>query len=142
MKTIVVGYDQTAPADVALERAAELARAFGAALAVVSVAPVVAGAAAVRAGPIDPADSPARHEDELRHARDLLAPRGVTAEYELGLGDPAEALVEIAERRGADLLVVGTREPSLLARLLGLSVSGGVQRRAHCDVLIVHERHD
>jgi nucleotide-binding universal stress UspA family protein len=66
----------------------------------------------------------------------------VTAEYELALGDPAEALVAIAERRRADLLVVGTREPSLLSRLLGLSVSGGVQRRAHCDVLIVHGRRD
>ncbi len=54
------------------------------------------------------------------------------------MGDPAETIVELAEERGADLIVVGTREPNILERLLGASVSAGVSRRAHCDVLIVH----
>ena len=142
MKTIVVGYDQTGPADRALERAAEFARTFGAKLIVASVAPVLAAAQTARGmGPFDPADSPVHHEEELQHAREQLEGKGVTVEYELALGDPPEALVELAEKRGADLIVVGTREPSFLTRLFGLSVSGGVQRRAHCDVLIVHEPH-
>jgi nucleotide-binding universal stress UspA family protein len=38
----------------------------------------------------------------------------------------------------AQLIVVGTREPSLVERLLGMSVSERVQRQARCDVLIVH----
>jgi nucleotide-binding universal stress UspA family protein len=56
----------------------------------------------------------------------------------LGLGDPAEAIVQLAEERSADLIVVGTREPGFFERLLGHSVSASVQRNAHCDVLIVH----
>ena len=39
---------------------------------------------------------------------------------------------------GAGLIVLGTREPSQVERMLGHSVSESVQRMAHCDVLIVH----
>jgi len=35
-------------------------------------------------------------------------------------------------------IVVGTRNAGLLERLIDQSVSGAVQRRAHCDVLVVH----
>jgi len=46
-------------------------------------------------------------------------------------------IIAAAEKRQADMIVVGTSEPGLISRLLGLSVSENVQRRAHCDVLIV-----
>lgn len=135
METIVVGYDESEAAKRALERAAELATAFSAQVIVTSIARIAVGKGI---GPVDPADPPELHREELRHAHAFLAERGLEGEYELALGDPASEIVELAERRGADLIVVGTHEPSLLARLLGLSVSGAVQRKAHCDVLIVH----
>jgi nucleotide-binding universal stress UspA family protein len=137
MKTIVVGYDETEAAKRALERAAELAQAFGSKLIVTSVAPAQVPSAR-GAGPIDPTDPPEAHVEELAHARSYLEGRGMKADYQPALGDPAEAIVELAEQRGADLIVVGTREPNILERLLGSSVSAGVSRRAHCDVLIVH----
>ena len=74
----------------------------------------------------------------LERARATLAERGVPADVQLGVGDPAEAIVELAEQRSADMIVVGTRELGFFQRLLGQSVSGSVQRHAHCDVLIVH----
>ena len=43
-----------------------------------------------------------------------------------------------ATENGADLIVVGTREPNILGRLLGQSVSETVTHKAHCDVLVVH----
>jgi nucleotide-binding universal stress UspA family protein len=139
-QTIVVGIDDTEASKRALERAADIAFASKAKLVVTSVAPVLAGMAAGHGiGPWDPADPPEAHQIELLHAKDYLAERNIPAEVELGIGEPAEAVVSAAEKHEADLIVVGTREPGFLGRLLAGSVSQAVARKAHCDVLIVHE---
>jgi len=137
MNIILLGYDGTEPSGRALERAGDLAVAFGSTVVVTSISQVMT-AGAHGAGSFDPTDPPEEHRELLGKARATLAARGVSAEVQLGIGDPAEAIVELAEQRDADLIVVGTREPGLLERLFGHSVSASVQRRAHCDVLIVH----
>jgi nucleotide-binding universal stress UspA family protein len=54
------------------------------------------------------------------------------------VGAPVDALVELAEEVGADLLVVGNVGLSTITgRLLG-SVPANVSRKARTDVLIVH----
>ena len=105
---------------------------------VTSVAQVLVGAAARGIGLLDPVDPPELHREELKHAAAFLGERDIDAEYSVALGDPATEILKLAESRGADLIVVGTREARLLERLIDPSVSGSVQRRAHCDVLIVH----
>jgi len=137
MKTIVVGYDETEPAKRALDRAADFAEAFGAKLIVTSVAPVMVSIGR-SAGAIDPTDTPADHREELASAREQLRGRNVEADFQPAVGEPADTIVLLAEERNADLIVVGTREPNVLQRLLGQSVSQAVSRQAHCDVLIVH----
>jgi nucleotide-binding universal stress UspA family protein len=139
-KTIVVGIDDSEASKRALRRAADLAVATSAKLVVTSAAPVLTGMAAGHGiGPYDPADSREAHQIELLHAKDYLAERGVPAEIDLELGEAAEAVVSAAEKHEADLIVVGTREPGILGRLLVGSVSQAVARKSHCDVLIVHE---
>jgi len=137
MKRIVLGYDESDGAKVALERAAQVAKAFDSELIVASVAPIMTSIGR-SAGPVDPTDTPAERVQELKHARTYLEGEGVTAEYVPGLGHPAEALAELAKERDADLIVVGTHEPSLIGRLFGQSVSDSVTHKVHCDVLIVH----
>jgi nucleotide-binding universal stress UspA family protein len=137
MKKIVLGYDESEAATRALERAAQIAKAFDSELIVTSVAPVMTNIGR-SAGPADPTDPPSAHIEELRHAQTYLEGEGVAADYVPALGRPADTIAELAQERGADLIVVGTHERNAIARLLGQSVSDAVARKVHCDVLIVH----
>ncbi len=137
MNKIVVGYDNTEPSQRALERAVELTKALGAELAVVSVAPVAPGAGRGGGG-VDSVDSPAKHAAQLGSAREYLKGQAVTAAYQEIVGDPADAIVEFAGQRQADLIIVGTRDHNMLGRLFGQSVSETVSHHARCDVLVVH----
>jgi nucleotide-binding universal stress UspA family protein len=137
MKTILVGYDETEVSKRALDRAAELAKALGAKLIVTSVAPLQRDAGRGM-GPIDPTDPPARHQEELAHAREAVRARGLDAECVMALGDPASAIVMLADERKADLIVVGSRHAGFFEHLLRPSVSHAVSQHAHGDVLIVH----
>ena len=146
MKTIVVGFDATEVAERALARAATLAEAFGARLVVTTVAmPPVPGPGIEAALPTAPGHFADRGADEfelaerhLERARELLAGRAPEADFVVEAGVPADRIVAVAEERQADLIVVGTREPGFLERLLGGSVSADVSRSSHRDVLIVH----
>jgi nucleotide-binding universal stress UspA family protein len=137
---IVLGYDESEAAKLALERASTIAKVFGSKLVVTSVAPVVHSVGR-SAGPIDSTDPPAAHIEELNHAKTYLEGEGLQAELIPALGDPAETIAEVAKEHDADLIVVGTHEPSVIGRLFGQSVTEAVVHKVHCDVLIVHPGH-
>lgn len=75
----------------------------------------------------------------LRDARDRAKAAGAQEiEEKAVVGAPVDALVDLVEEVGADLLVVGNVGLSTIAgRLLG-SVPANVARRSKSDVLIVH----
>jgi nucleotide-binding universal stress UspA family protein len=137
MKTILIGYDEGEASKRALERGAELAKAFDSKLIVTSVAPVTTNIGR-SAGPIDSTDPPEHHIEELKHAQTYLEGQGIQADYAPAIGHPAETIAQVAQERGADLVILGTKEPNLIARLFGQSVSESVAHRVHCDVMFVH----
>jgi nucleotide-binding universal stress UspA family protein len=137
IKTIVVGYDDSEASRRALERAAMLAKAFESKLVVTTVAPVAPSAVARSIGG-DPVETAGDHLAELAAAKHYLEGSGLTADYIEAFGHPGESILAAAQERSADMIVVGSRELSLLQRLFGTSVSATVSHGAHCDVLIVH----
>jgi nucleotide-binding universal stress UspA family protein len=89
-------------------------------------------------GPVDSADPPERHIEELAAARTYPNQHKIKATIVVAIGEPADTIVQIAKERGADSIVVGTHEPSVMRRVFGQSVSDEVSHNAPCDVLIVH----
>lgn len=81
---------------------------------------------------------------EIRTAKDIadraayhLARAGVCTASEVISGHPAESVCRVAEERGVDVVVVGSRGRSALARFLLGSVSYRVAKHAASPVLIV-----
>ena len=132
---VVVGVDGRAGGRDALVLASLLRGFCGGALTAVYAYPFDRTVALDRAGAVE-----AVLEEDLRATVEAeLARCGVDARpLVVAEGAPARALQAIAERDRAGLIVVGTRELSHVERMLGYSVSEGVQRMARCDVLIVH----
>jgi nucleotide-binding universal stress UspA family protein len=147
-QTIVVGYDGTSSAERALRRAIQLARMFASRVIVADVAapqplqttPGAFGYLPYYAG--IPEQSTRMDETLWQQHRSsidsLFAHTAVRHEFAGLVGEPVTEIVEVADQHKADLIVVGTREANFLERLLEGSVSQGVARHAHCDVLIVH----
>lgn len=76
----------------------------------------------------------------LRHFVDALAlPPSVAVRQDVREGRPAERLLEYAEARHADLLVLGRHGRGLFERLLVGGVAQRVIRGAGCAVLVVPE---
>jgi nucleotide-binding universal stress UspA family protein len=137
MKTILVAFDDTDHSRRALDRAAELAEAFGARVLVTSIAPLVHSSPR-SVTHLDRGGGVGTRATDVTSAATTLQERGIEAESVAIPGDPASAIARLAEDRDADLVVVGTRGLGPVQRLLGQSVSQSVARRVRCDLLIVY----
>jgi nucleotide-binding universal stress UspA family protein len=82
--------------------------------------------------------------DQCRAQAEVVAGRLQAAGYEAAAdvreGPPAEEIIAVAASRQADLIVVGTRGHTGLARLVLGSVARTVLTHAHASVLVVREK--
>jgi nucleotide-binding universal stress UspA family protein len=131
MEKILVAYDGTESCRKALDTAAQLGKAFGAKIGVVSVIPHRAGRF-----PVDPWDDADVHAKKLLDARDELRQLGLEAELLEPAGDPARMIETMADRGGYDTIVVGSRNLGALERLFQGSVSEHVATHAHATVVV------
>jgi len=132
MKKILLAYDGSEPAKRALGQTIEFARRFEAMVGVISVVPARSGRTAV-----DPWDDRTVHAEELLEARKVLREAGIEAELLEPAGDPARTIEHMADERGYDTIVIGTRNLGALARTLHGSVSEHVAANAHVTVVVV-----
>jgi nucleotide-binding universal stress UspA family protein len=121
MNDIIVGVDESATARKAAESAAELAAKCGTNLHLVTC---------VKSG--HPNSHATTWLDELCRS---LAHDRITSK--VGIGDPAEILVEEATRLNARMIVVGNVRVQGVTRVLG-SIALDVAKHAPCDVLIAN----
>ena len=141
--SIVVGTDGSKTAHRAVAQAVNLARSLGATLEIVCAYEPIAGSRLREERALAPADMQwmvnAREDVEatLRDAADQAELEGVTAETYARQGDPADAILDVAEERGADLIVIGNRGMTGAKRFLLGSVPNKISHHAPCSVLII-----
>jgi len=142
-KAIVVGTDGSDTANQAVRQAVELALAVGASIDLVSAyAPVPAQRLSEerRQAPEDLQWAITPREDvdaTLAAAAAIAQEAGVSVEVFPRQGDPADAILDVAEERDADLIIVGNKGMTGAKRFLLGSVPNKVSHHAPCSVLII-----
>jgi nucleotide-binding universal stress UspA family protein len=142
-QAIVVGTDGSDTAGEAVRQATELARIVGARVHVVSAYEPVGSARLREERRRVPEDmqwlvNPREDvERALEEAATSLRELGVEVSTYARQGDPADAILDVAEEQKADLIVVGNKGMSGAKRFLLGSVPNKVSHHAPCTVMII-----
>jgi nucleotide-binding universal stress UspA family protein len=141
--SIVVGTDGSDTAKQAVREAIELAKQVGASLDIVSAYEPVSNQRLreeARQVPEDMQWSVNPREDvnaTLDEAAAAVRDAGVEVQTFAREGDPADAILDVAEERSSDLIVVGNKGMTGAKRFLLGSVPNKVSHHAPCSVLII-----
>jgi nucleotide-binding universal stress UspA family protein len=142
-RSIVVGTDGSATASEAVRQATELAKSVGAKVFLVSAyEPVPEGRLRDERQQV-PDDlqwmvNPREDvESTLETSAGSLQQAGVEVETLAREGDPADAILDVAEEKDADLIVVGNKGMTGAKRFLLGSVPNKVSHHAPCSVMII-----
>lgn len=143
IKSIVVGTDGSETAAEAVRQATELAKSLGARIYLVCAYEAVPESR-LRTERLEvPQDlqwmvNPRADVERVLEAEaDALRVAGVWVETLAREGDPADAILDVAEQRRADLIVVGNKGMTGAKRFLLGSVPNKISHHAPCSVLII-----
>lgn len=142
-KRIVVGTDGSETAAEAVRKAVDLAKLTGATLSLVSAYSPVSG----RRVKAEQSEAPADVQYEIGPREDVnfvldaaaaeAKKEGIEVQTHPIEGDPADAILNVAEETKADLIVVGNKGMTGARRYLLGSVPNNVSHHAPCSVIIV-----
>ena len=141
--SIVVGTDGSETASEAVRQATELAKALGASIYLVSAFEPVGNQRLREERQQVPDDMQwlvNEREDvnaTLEQAKEQIAQQGIEVQTFARQGDPADAILDVAEENNADLIVVGNKGMSGAKRFLLGSVPNKVSHHAPCSVMII-----
>jgi nucleotide-binding universal stress UspA family protein len=142
-KSIVVGTDGSETATQAVRQAVELAKQINAKVELVSAYEPVSDQRLREERTNVPDDlqwmvNPREDvEATLREAAQIAEQAGVEAGRFARQGDPADAILDVAEEQNADLIIVGNKGMTGAKRFLLGSVPNKVSHHAPCSVLII-----
>ncbi len=142
--SIVVGTDGSETARQAVRQAIDLARISGAALEIVSAYEPVSAQRLREEASETPRDlqwtvNPREDVDATLHevAEEAREAGVETVRTFARQGDPADAILDVAEEQASDLIVVGNKGMTGAKRFLLGSVPNKVSHHAPCSVLII-----
>ena len=142
-RSIVVGTDGSETAGKAVDAAVQLAQLSGATLELVSAyEPVTNQRLREEARQVPPdlqwmINRRADVDATLQHAAERARGAGVAAQTYAREGDPADAILDVAEELGSDLIIVGNKGMTGAKRFLLGSVPNKVSHHAPCAVMII-----
>jgi nucleotide-binding universal stress UspA family protein len=137
--TVVVGTDGSPRAEKAVQEALDLAKSEGARVHLVAAFSATERhweqiQSSARSDRLSLADVA---EHVLARCAKKAEEQGIQVDYEAHEGDPAEVIIEVAERQNADLIVVGNKGMTGTRRFFLGSVPNKVLHHAPCGVMVV-----
>ena len=140
IKVVVAATDFSATASVAVRRAAQLCRAYGARLHLVHVvrpAGLRSGAMLSALGAPEPLAAGGAVSHLRQSASRVIAEFDVPIDTHLAMGTVSREIGTLARAVQADLVVIGNSRRGLVAEVLGINTALRVHRRADLPVLAV-----
>jgi len=134
---MLVGYDGSPQSEKAVEVAFSLADCIDSTVLIFAVARPPEPATSVELEAVLD-DAKEHYEEGFKKIMEKARGHEFNVQTAMAVGHPAEQIIHRAETDGIDLIVLGRRGRSKIARMMLGSVSERVLRYAHCPVMVVH----
>jgi nucleotide-binding universal stress UspA family protein len=137
MKRILIAHDGSKSSEKALKRAFQIAETFGSSITVLSVIPELYLTELMELDRARILDTMTKETREMMEKIKAKSKHLKSLKTIIKQGDPAEEILETAEKLKADVIITGSHGRHGAQRFLLGSVSSKIVDHADCDVLVV-----